>query len=84
VSSYKVLFVIVGCFAALCTALTIHDIIKQYGHEQFERGAWAIVQHHKYYGNYGSMYYRDRVFYSNDDPQDSVAVSMFLKPAERK
>jgi hypothetical protein len=83
VATYKVLFVIGCCLAALCAILAISHSIEQYGHGQFERGAWAIVQHHKYYGNYGSMYYRDRVFYSNDDPQDSVAVSKFLKPAER-
>ena len=77
-----ILVSIVVCLAALIAIPIIRSSIQRYGHGQFERGAWAVLQHHKAYGNYGSMYYRDRVFYSNNDPQDSGDVAEFIKPAE--
>jgi hypothetical protein len=67
----------------LCIFIMVRSGIHQYGMVQFERGAWAIVKYHSVYGNYGSMYYRQRVFESGEDPQDSLDI-VRLMSAESK
>jgi hypothetical protein len=69
-----ILVAFIGCLAAITACIAIRNNIVRYGHGQFERGAWAVATYHKAFGNYGSMCYRDRVFFSHEDPQDSADI----------
>ena len=49
----------------------------------YERGAWAIIQHHKYKGDYGSYLYRIES-YKWGDPQNEQDVDDILEIVENK
>ena len=46
----------------------------------YERGAWAVMMHHKCTGNYGSRAYRD-VAYKLEDPQTCDDVQEIIRIA---
>ena len=46
--------------------------------KSYERGAWAIVMHHKAYGNYGSILYREKAF-EWGDPQNKEDIEKIMK-----
>lgn len=73
---------IVGGLAGLSLCLVFIGSVHRYDRVNFERGAHAIMIHHKYFGNYGSMDYRRRVFESGKDPQDSLEVLQYCQPKE--
>lgn len=55
------------------------ELILKYGYAQFERGANAVVVHHKYFGTYGSMLYRKAIFNSDSDPQTGSDIILLLE-----
>lgn len=48
----------------------------------YERGAWAVVMHHKYFGDYGSFAYREAA-YKWGNPQSKENVETIRRIAEQ-
>ena len=65
-----ILLVVVSFFIGFVVGV---ESRKENDFASYERGAWAVVQYHKYNGNYGSQAYREIAF-KWGDPQDQKDV----------
>jgi len=73
----------IGGLAGLFLCFVFYSSFHRCAFGDFERGAHAVMIHHKYFGNYGSYGYRQRVFESGKDPQDSLEVLLYSQPKEK-
>ena len=74
----EIILLFIGVFIGFFLGFQTH----KYHHDgelwnNYESGAWAVVMHHRTYGNYGSQEYR-RVAYEWGDPQTEEEVKMLI------
>lgn len=79
----KILILFITCGIFAIAILFCYALIQDASWKSYERGAWAVVLHHKYFGNYGSKAYRE-VAYKWGDPQAKEDVEEILRIVKEK